>query len=262
MPAPRSRSSKSCAPSGWSWMASSWRASRRSIPPAARPRSWLRAGTPRCSSGRPARRCRCRRASSPPRCSGSTAPARRRSVMETLQELATVGAHVRRVMQNVADRFRLATAGSELSMFTMDRDLRYTWMEAPSVGIRGPYIVGRTDAEILPAGLRRAAHRAQAAGDRARRDRRRGDRRSARTTTGSRCSRCETPAGAITGLAGQATKVTGTQARRARARAPRGRRRAGRGRDHLGGRGTDGSCTGTPAPSGSSDRPRRRWRSA
>ena len=67
-----------------------------------------------------------------------------------LQQLATNAMLVRLVRQRDADRFRLALAGSGLSAFTMDRDLRYTWMENPSLGYRSEMVVGRTDHELLP----------------------------------------------------------------------------------------------------------------
>ena len=49
-----------------------------------------------------------------------------------------------------AERFREALAGSELTAFTMDRDLRYTWMENPGLGYTSDQVLGRTDAELLP----------------------------------------------------------------------------------------------------------------
>ena len=52
--------------------------------------------------------------------------------------------------QREAERFRQALAGSELTAFMMDRDLRYTWMENPSLGYAPEQVLGRTDAELLP----------------------------------------------------------------------------------------------------------------
>ena len=46
-------------------------------------------------------------------------------------------------------RFRAALAGSPVSVFNQDRDLRYTWLYNPSAGFVVEAVVGRTDADIL-----------------------------------------------------------------------------------------------------------------
>lgn len=46
-------------------------------------------------------------------------------------------------------RLRLALAATHLPVFRQDRQLRYTWIANPALGLRGEDIVGRTDAEIL-----------------------------------------------------------------------------------------------------------------
>ena len=67
------------------------------------------------------------------------------------------GADERRVGKARADprpdgeRFRLALAGSSVTAFTMDRELRYTWMENPALGQVPDTVVGHTDADLLPA---------------------------------------------------------------------------------------------------------------
>jgi diguanylate cyclase (GGDEF)-like protein/PAS domain S-box-containing protein len=70
--------------------------------------------------------------------------------LHAMERIASVAALIRRVMRTEAERFRLALSESELSLFTMDADLRYTWLEAPSLGLSGATLVGRSDAEILP----------------------------------------------------------------------------------------------------------------
>jgi hypothetical protein len=67
------------------------------------------------------------------------------------------GAGERRVGKSRTDprpdgeRFRLALAGSSVTAFTMDRELRYTWMENPALGQVPDTVVGLTDADLLPA---------------------------------------------------------------------------------------------------------------
>ncbi len=45
----------------------------------------------------------------------------------------------------------MALAGSGLTAWTMDRELRYTWMENPALGFDLAAVIGRTDAELMPA---------------------------------------------------------------------------------------------------------------
>jgi len=45
----------------------------------------------------------------------------------------------------------MALAGSGLTAWTMDCELRYTWMENPALGFSLETVIGHTDAELLPA---------------------------------------------------------------------------------------------------------------
>src|SRR4051794_11414606 len=68
--------------------------------------------------------------------------------LEWAQGLAAAADVIARVRQTVANRFRRALAGSEVALFMMNRDLRYTWIEYPS--LRDPStVLGLTDAELL-----------------------------------------------------------------------------------------------------------------
>lgn len=49
------------------------------------------------------------------------------------------------------ERFRLAIQGSKITVSECDLDLRYTWIANPATGWEPADIVGRTDAELLPA---------------------------------------------------------------------------------------------------------------
>ena len=46
-------------------------------------------------------------------------------------------------------RFRTALAGSPVSVFNQDRDLRYTWLYNPTPGFEVEAVLGKTDADIL-----------------------------------------------------------------------------------------------------------------
>jgi PAS domain S-box-containing protein len=63
-----------------------------------------------------------------------------RKVAERTQEL--MGAN---------QRFKLALANSGITMFQQDEELRYTWMHNPPEGMIADEVLGKTDAEILPA---------------------------------------------------------------------------------------------------------------
>ena len=47
------------------------------------------------------------------------------------------------------ERFRLALAAAPVLVFNQDRDLRYTWIGNPVLGLEAPAILGRTDEELL-----------------------------------------------------------------------------------------------------------------
>lgn len=69
----------------------------------------------------------------------------------TVQDMAVEAGITLEATKREAERFRQALAGSELTAFTMDRDLRYTWIENPALGFNQDRVLGRTDAELLPA---------------------------------------------------------------------------------------------------------------
>jgi two-component system cell cycle sensor histidine kinase/response regulator CckA len=48
-------------------------------------------------------------------------------------------------------RLQLAVASADMAVFAQDRDLRYTWIHNPQVGMDPTQVVGRTDGELLPA---------------------------------------------------------------------------------------------------------------
>ena len=48
-------------------------------------------------------------------------------------------------------RFEIALRGSPVSMFSQDKDLRFTWVHNPPTGLSSDALIGKTDSEILPA---------------------------------------------------------------------------------------------------------------
>lgn len=54
-------------------------------------------------------------------------------------------------LEQVRQRFEQALARSNTSVFTQDRDLRYTWVYNPGPGLSADAMIGRTTAELLPA---------------------------------------------------------------------------------------------------------------
>ena len=47
-------------------------------------------------------------------------------------------------------RFEIALRGSPISVFSQDRDMRFTWVHNPPSGLSPEGLLGKTDAEILP----------------------------------------------------------------------------------------------------------------
>ena len=47
-------------------------------------------------------------------------------------------------------RFEIALRGSPISVFTQDKDLRFTWAHNAPQGLSGDMLLGKTDAEALP----------------------------------------------------------------------------------------------------------------
>jgi two-component system, cell cycle sensor histidine kinase and response regulator CckA len=50
-------------------------------------------------------------------------------------------------------RLRIAVASANMSVFTQDRDFRFTWMYNPQLGATVDELIGKTDVEVLPAAL-------------------------------------------------------------------------------------------------------------
>jgi two-component sensor histidine kinase len=48
-------------------------------------------------------------------------------------------------------RFEIALRGSPISVFSQDPDMRFTWVHNPPAGVSPDTLLGKTDAEILPA---------------------------------------------------------------------------------------------------------------
>ena len=49
------------------------------------------------------------------------------------------------------ERFRAALTASPVSVYNQDRALRYTWIHSPDLGLSEEKVIGRTDADLLPA---------------------------------------------------------------------------------------------------------------
>ncbi len=48
------------------------------------------------------------------------------------------------------ERLRVALSCASISVFNQDRDLRYTWIQAPDGGLAAEEVIGKTDLELLP----------------------------------------------------------------------------------------------------------------
>ncbi|MGH6734644.1 MAG: sensor histidine kinase [Methyloceanibacter sp.] len=54
-------------------------------------------------------------------------------------------------LDEAKQRFEIALRGSPISVFSQDKELRYTWVHNLPAGLKSEELIGRTDAEILPA---------------------------------------------------------------------------------------------------------------
>jgi len=52
-------------------------------------------------------------------------------------------------IDRINDRFETALTGSNISVFSQDSDLRYTWIHNPRFGFDPAGVIGKTDAEVL-----------------------------------------------------------------------------------------------------------------
>lgn len=68
---------------------------------------------------------------------------------ENLQLSDKVG-RSRREIRRINERFETALTGSNISVFTQDKDLRYTWIHNPRFGKEADEVIGSTDHDLLP----------------------------------------------------------------------------------------------------------------
>jgi len=54
-------------------------------------------------------------------------------------------------LRRTEDLMELATTAADITVFTQDRALRYTWIFNPQIGFKASEVIGRTDAALLPA---------------------------------------------------------------------------------------------------------------
>jgi two-component sensor histidine kinase len=54
-------------------------------------------------------------------------------------------------LEEAKQRFEIALRGSPISVFSQDRDMRFTWAHNAPVGLSPEFLKGKTDAEVLPA---------------------------------------------------------------------------------------------------------------
>jgi len=60
----------------------------------------------------------------------------------------TERARIEQALQTSEERFRVALQGSNISVFSQDRELRYTWIYNPQPGMTPEEFVGKTDLEL------------------------------------------------------------------------------------------------------------------
>jgi PAS domain S-box-containing protein len=67
------------------------------------------------------------------------------------EHLNTQVGRSRRELNRINDRFETALTGSNISVFSQDADLRYTWIHNPRFGFEPSEVIGKTDADVMPA---------------------------------------------------------------------------------------------------------------
>jgi PAS domain S-box-containing protein len=65
-------------------------------------------------------------------------------------ELSDKVGRTRREVKQINERFETALTGSNISVFTQDKDLRYTWIHNPRFGRKPEEILGCTDHDLMP----------------------------------------------------------------------------------------------------------------
>jgi PAS domain S-box-containing protein len=71
--------------------------------------------------------------------------------IENARELEAEGKQVDEALRESEARFRIALENSPIVVFNQDRELRYTWVYNPHPGFDPQALLGKTDAELLPA---------------------------------------------------------------------------------------------------------------
>jgi len=69
---------------------------------------------------------------------------------ETRQQLEERVEARTKELAEAKQRFEIALRGSPIMVFTQDRDMRFTWVHNPPSGINPAFLIGKTDAKILP----------------------------------------------------------------------------------------------------------------
>jgi PAS domain S-box-containing protein len=68
----------------------------------------------------------------------------------TIQDI-TEGKQAEEALHKNEQRLRIALAGMNIAVFNQDTDLRYTWMYQPQLGYTSDQVIGKKDADLLPA---------------------------------------------------------------------------------------------------------------
>jgi len=76
--------------------------------------------------------------------------ARRRSVRH-IHSLEIEQGRLGEELATALQRYEIALHGSNVTVFTQDRELRYTSISNPFLGFEIDEIIGRTDADLIPA---------------------------------------------------------------------------------------------------------------
>jgi two-component sensor histidine kinase/PAS domain-containing protein len=70
--------------------------------------------------------------------------------LKTLDELKAARLELEARVEARTKRFEIALRGSPISVFSQDKDLRFTWVHNLPAGLKRSALIGKTDADILP----------------------------------------------------------------------------------------------------------------
>jgi PAS domain S-box-containing protein len=77
--------------------------------------------------------------------------------LQTLEELKEARQHLEerveartKELAEAKQRFEIALRGSPISVFSQDKEMRFTWVHNPPTGLKPEQLLGKTDADILP----------------------------------------------------------------------------------------------------------------